>query len=158
MPPDRTFEVEFDMGHPMPSLDQRMSLAHSGVGQLHAVASLAEVDFLLLPDGLRQGPQCLCGLRIAANRSIQRSKHWHRPKGCYGSEADLARMPPSGANWTFGEFLTSATCQLQKLRLALDHFVHTSDHELTMATPPCEGPRLIASRLIARSGRSTRIS
>src|ERR1700688_2200057 len=36
MPPDRTFKIEFDVGHPVAGFYQRVTLARPGVGKLHA--------------------------------------------------------------------------------------------------------------------------
>ena len=47
MPPDRTFQIEFEMRHPVAGLDDRRPLPGFGPGQLHAVLGLAEVDVLL---------------------------------------------------------------------------------------------------------------
>jgi hypothetical protein len=51
MPPDRTFKIKFDVGHPMPGFNERETLAYSGVGKLHAIPGLAEMYFLFVPDG-----------------------------------------------------------------------------------------------------------
>ena len=51
MPPDRTFKIKFDVGHPMPGFDERGTLAYPGVGELHAVRGLAEMYFLFVPNG-----------------------------------------------------------------------------------------------------------
>ena len=53
MPPDRIFEIEFEMGHPVAGLHQRRAPANSGIGQLHTVLGLAEMDFLFVRQGRR---------------------------------------------------------------------------------------------------------
>src|SRR5436190_8422781 len=53
MPPDRTFEIELDVGHPVAGLDQGETLPNPRVGKLDAVAGLAVMDFLLVADGWR---------------------------------------------------------------------------------------------------------
>jgi len=47
MPPDRAFEVEFEMGHPVPGLDQRRSSTDPRIGKLDAVLRRAELNLLL---------------------------------------------------------------------------------------------------------------
>ena len=51
MPPDRTFKIKFDVGHPVPGFDQRVTLARPGVSKLHAISGLAEMNFLFIPNG-----------------------------------------------------------------------------------------------------------
>src|SRR4051812_34093489 len=51
MPPNRTFKIEFDVGHPVAGFDQRVTLACPGVGKLHAVSGLAVMNLLLVPNG-----------------------------------------------------------------------------------------------------------
>src|ERR1700728_1233705 len=51
LPPDRAFEIEFEVGHPVAGLDDRRAPTHPRIGQLHAVLGLAEVDFLLVFSG-----------------------------------------------------------------------------------------------------------
>src|SRR3954469_15449291 len=53
VPPDRAFEIIFEMGHPVAGFDQRRTLAGSCIGDLHAVLALAEADFLFVRGGRR---------------------------------------------------------------------------------------------------------
>jgi hypothetical protein len=58
MSPDRAFEIEFEMGHPIARLDKSRTLSRLGIGQLYAVPGLVEVDLLLVESNLircRQG-------------------------------------------------------------------------------------------------------
>src|SRR5579871_1024396 len=47
MPPDRTFQIELEMGHPVTGLDDRWTLADLGIGELHTITGLTEVYLLL---------------------------------------------------------------------------------------------------------------
>jgi len=54
IPPDRTFKIKFDVGHPVAGLDERVTLTCPGVGKLHAISGLAKMDFLFVPDACRR--------------------------------------------------------------------------------------------------------
>src|SRR5262249_44157910 len=47
VPPNRAFEIEFEMRHPVAGLDQRRPPADPRIGKLHAVLRRAELNLLL---------------------------------------------------------------------------------------------------------------
>src|SRR5258708_7136130 len=54
MPPYGAFEIKFDMGHPVAGFDERKTLPHLGIGQLHPILGLTEMNFLLI--GISRSP------------------------------------------------------------------------------------------------------
>jgi hypothetical protein len=52
MPPNRTFEIELKMRHPVTGFDQRWSATDPRVRNLDAVERRAELDLLLVSCGL----------------------------------------------------------------------------------------------------------
>ncbi len=63
-----TFEIKFEVGHPVAGLDDCRTLTHPGVRQLHAIAGLAEMYLLLIPSS-----QCVVFLnRCGSARFLKR--------------------------------------------------------------------------------------
>src|SRR4051794_34493593 len=78
MPPDRAFEIIFNMRHPVAGFDQWRTLAGSRIGQLHAVLALAEADFLLIWDGRGSNRFRRCrGDRVRKGLDIPRRNSEH---------------------------------------------------------------------------------
>ena len=93
---NRTFEVKFDMRHPVPGFHQRRTLPCSGISQLHAILGLTEMDFLLMRlwrcmdvvyIGLEDG-----GIRNRRDISCRKSEHAHRTRNVlYGLLAEIGK-------------------------------------------------------------------
>ena len=65
MPPDRTLEIAFEVGHPIADLDDEGAFARPGICQLQAVSGLTEVDLLLVGRGLH------CSRRFGRTQCIR---------------------------------------------------------------------------------------